>query len=99
LRLARELNDRRTAASCIEALAWIAGDADQPERAVVMIAAAEAPGQAVHSSVVVFPKLLEHEADCERQAHDALSVEEYDPARRKGSSMGFSEAVAYALAE
>jgi hypothetical protein len=53
----------------------------------------------VHSSVVVFPKLLEHEADCERHAHDALSAEEYDPARRKGSSMGFSEAVAYALAE
>lgn len=99
LRLARELNDRRTAASCIEALAWIAGDADQPRRAVVMIAAAEALGQAVHSSVVVFPKLLEHEADCERHAHDALSAEEYDSARRRGSSMGFGEAVAYALAE
>ncbi len=97
--LARELNDRRTAASCIEALAWIAGDADQPQRAVAMMAAAEALGQAVHSSVVVFPKLLEHQADCERHARDALSAEEYDSARRKGSSMGFSEAVAYAVSE
>jgi non-specific serine/threonine protein kinase len=99
LRLARELNDRRTAASCIEALAWMAGDADEPERAVVMLAAAESLGQAVRSSVVVFPKLLEHEAECERHARNALSAEEYDSARRKGSLMSFSEAVAYALAE
>jgi len=99
LRLAQELNDRRTAASCIEALAWIAGDADQPQRAVTMMAAAEALGQAVRSSVVVFPKLLEHEADCERRARDALTAEEYESARRKGSSMGLTEAVAYAFAE
>lgn len=99
LRLAQQLNDRRTAASCIAALAWISGDTAEPRRAVVMMAAADALGQAVHSSVVVFPKLLEHEADCERQARDALGAEGYESARRKGSSMGFSEAVAYALAE
>lgn len=99
LRLARELNDRRTTASCIEALAWIAGDADEPERAVVMMAAAESLGRAVRSSVVVFPKLLEHDAECERNARNALSAEEYETARRTGSSMSFGEAVAYALAE
>lgn len=99
LRLAQELKDRRTAASCIEALAWIAGDRELHQRAVVMLAAAETLGRAVRSSVVVFPKLLEHQADCERKARDALSAEEYDASHRKGTSMGVSEAVAYALAE
>jgi non-specific serine/threonine protein kinase len=97
VRLARQLNDRRTAASCIEALAWIAGDADEPRRAVVMMAAAKALGQAVNSSVVVFPKLLEHEADCERSAREALDTDTFEAARQEGGSLNFDEAVAYAL--
>jgi tetratricopeptide (TPR) repeat protein len=97
VRLARQLNDRRTCASCIAGLAWIAGDAGESRRAVVLMAAAKALGQAVNSSVVVFPKLLEYEADCERRALEALDSDSFEAARQEGSALSFDDAVAYAL--
>jgi non-specific serine/threonine protein kinase len=99
LRLAPELNDRRTAASCLETLAWIAGETGQPRRAVVLMAAARALGAAVNSSVVVFPTLLEYKADCERRVRNTLDADDFDTAHQQGSSLTFDEAVAYALGE
>jgi predicted ATPase len=99
LGLARELNDRRTSASCIDALAWIAGETGQPSRAVVLMAAAKALRRAVNSSFVVFPKLLEYKADCERRAREALDADAFEAAHQEGGSLSFDEAIAYALGE
>jgi non-specific serine/threonine protein kinase len=99
LRLAPELNDRRTAASCVETLAWITCQAGQPRRAVVLMAAATALGAAVNSSVVMFPKLLDYKADCERRLRETLDTNDFDAAHREGGSLDFDEAIAYALDE
>ena len=45
LELARLVNDRRTAAYCLETLAWVACDADSPRIAAVMLGAAAATSQ------------------------------------------------------
>jgi non-specific serine/threonine protein kinase len=100
LRLTHRLNDPRNVATCLEGLAWIAGVRHNPQLAVTLMAAAESLGLAVGSgSTVVFPALLGHHEDCERRAQEALSKEEFETARRKGRSLDFDEAVAYALGE
>ena len=94
LRMAQQVNDPRTVATCIEALAWMA---DDPARAVVMMAAAEALGVAVGSSTMVFPNLAVHHEECERRNREALGDKEFNAAHQQGSGMKFADAVAYAL--
>jgi non-specific serine/threonine protein kinase len=66
---------------------------------VVLMAAAQSLSRAVNSSVVVFPKLAEYKADCERRVREALDADTFDAAHREGGSLDFDEAVAYALDE
>ena len=54
LRLAQHLDDRRTAATYLEALAWIAAEAGKPARAVALMGAAETVGRAVGNYVFLF---------------------------------------------
>ena len=94
LQLAQQVDDPRTVASCIEALAWTA---DNPARAVVMMAAAETLGLAVGSSTMVFPNLAVHHEQCERRSREALDDKEFTAAYQKGRAMGLADAVNYAL--
>jgi serine/threonine-protein kinase PknK len=99
LRLAQQLDDRRTAATYIEALAWIAAGGGNPARAVALMGAAETVGRAVGNYVFLFPNLPVFHEECDRRARDALDVGKYDAAREEGRSLSFDDAVAYALAE
>jgi len=98
LRLARLRNDPLMATPCLEALAWIACERDSA-RASVLLGAAEALGRAVGSSTVLFPKLLVFHEGCEQRARAALGQRSFDAARRRGSSLGFTGSIAYALGE
>jgi non-specific serine/threonine protein kinase len=100
LRLARLVDDPFAAATCLEALAWVAGGRRDARRAAVMSGAADALSRAAGStSAVVFPNLLVHHEECERRAHDMLGTRGYEAAHRKGAAMGFRAAVDFALGE
>lgn len=98
LRATRKANDRRGAAGCLEALAWIAASRD-PTRAVVMMGAADTLARAVGAQPIPLPRLVVFHEECVRSTRDALGVEAFDVARQRGSAMTFDDAVAYALSE
>ena len=100
LRLAQQINDQRNAAGCLEGLAWIAAQRNNPIRAATMMGAADALAHAVGSvAVPALPRLHDFHAECERRAREALGDEEFETARRQGSAMSFDEAAAYAQSE
>jgi serine/threonine-protein kinase PknK len=99
LRLAQLLDDRRTAATFIEALAWIAAADGKPARAVALMGAAETVGRAVGNYVFLFPNLPAFHEECDRRAREGLDAQAYEAALEEGRSLGFAAAVAYAVAE
>jgi serine/threonine-protein kinase PknK len=99
LSLAHRLNDARTAGSFLEALAWTAAEEHDPQRAVVLMGAADALGRQVGSPTIPFSNLLVQHEQCERSARQALGAETFEAALRHGSSLSFDEAVAYALSD
>ena len=98
LELARLVNDRRTAAYCLETLAWVAGDADSPRIAAVMLGAAAGLANAVGSTSVPFAHLSVHHDECESRARLALGTDEFDVAHQEGSSLNFNDAIQLGLA-
>ncbi|MFD4179809.1 protein kinase [Rhodococcus sp. NPDC058514] len=99
LRLARQANNRRTTASSLEVLAWIAAGEQNARRAAVMLGAAEELGRSVDSNAVVFPAMRVHHEECERTSRFVLGKRGFEEARREGGRLGFDAAVAYALGE
>ena len=99
LRVTHRVNDPHQSGSCLEALAWLAGEKDHPRRAVVLMAAAEALARTVGASTVVLPHLTEFHEECERSARDALGRDAFEAARQKGCALNFDEAVVYAIGE
>jgi non-specific serine/threonine protein kinase len=99
LQLAQRLDDRRTAATYLEALAWIAAEAGTPARAVALMGAAQTVGRAVGNYVFLFPNLPAFHEECDRRARGALDAQAYEAAHEEGRSLSFHDAVAYALAE
>jgi non-specific serine/threonine protein kinase len=97
LELARLVNDRRTAAYCLETLAWIAGEADSPRIAAVMLGAAAGLANAVGSTSVPFAHLSVHHDECESTARLALGAHEFDVAHQEGSALSFHEAIRFGL--
>jgi serine/threonine-protein kinase PknK len=99
LRLTLLIDDPRNGAACLEALAWIAGAKNEQRRAVVLMAAADELGRLIGVSPAVLPDLAVFHEECERRSRAALSSEEYDKARREGSSVRFDDIVRYALGD
>jgi non-specific serine/threonine protein kinase len=97
LELARVVNDRRTAAYCLETLAWVAGSADSQRIAAVMLGAAAGLAKAVGSTSVPFAHLSVHHDECESRARLALGTHEFDVAHQEGSSLNFNEAIRLGL--
>jgi non-specific serine/threonine protein kinase len=98
LELARVVNDRRTAAYCLETLAWVVGDAGSPRIAAVMLGAAAGLANAVGSTSVPFAHLSVHHDECETRARLALGTHEFDVAHQEGSSLNFHDATQLGLA-
>jgi non-specific serine/threonine protein kinase len=97
LELARVVNDRRTAAYCLETLAWVAGSADSPRIAAVMLGAAAGLAKAVGSTSVPFAHLAAHHDECESRARLALGTHEFDVAHQEGFSLTFNDAIQLGL--
>ncbi|QSE89351.1 protein kinase [Rhodococcus pseudokoreensis] len=99
IRLTRLLDEPLAAAVALETQAWIAAGEGNTQRAAVLLAAAEALGRSVGSSPMLFDNLLPHHEHSERQIHAALGAQAIEAAYRKGTTMNFEEAVAFALGE
>lgn len=99
LRLTRVVNDPRNAAACMEALAWIARAKKDSRRAVVLLGAAGALGQAIGVFPAVLPDLVVFHDDCEHRAREALGAAAFEDARQEGGAMNFDQAVAYVLGD
>ncbi|WP_433521305.1 protein kinase domain-containing protein [Nocardia pseudovaccinii] len=99
LQVSRTAKDRMNTSLCLQALAWIAAEAENAERAVVLTAAAEQIGQSVGTPPAMFSDLQVHQEACERRARRAMSSQTYAAAQREGAALGFDAAIAYALGE
>ncbi|WP_067833847.1 protein kinase domain-containing protein [Nocardia lijiangensis] len=99
LRASRAVNDRTNTSMCLQALAWIAADEQDAERAVVLMAAAEQLGRSVGSSPSWYSDLLVRHEESERRTRQAMSEQAYAAAQRKGAALSFDAAIAYALGE
>jgi predicted ATPase len=97
LELARLVNDRRTAAECLEALAWIAGEAGSQRTTAMMLGAATGLAHAVGSTSVPFAHLVVHHDDCENLARSTLGTKEFDVAHQEGYSLNFDDAIRLGL--
>jgi hypothetical protein len=93
LELARVVNDRRTAAYCLESLAWVAGDSGNPRIAAVMLGAAAGLANAVGSTSVPFAHLSVHHDECLVSARMALGTGEFEVAYQEGAALNFNDAV------
>jgi non-specific serine/threonine protein kinase len=93
------VNDRLNASVCLQALAWIAAEEQEMERAVVLLGAADEFTRSVGSSTVLVPGLSVYQDECERRTREAMSEQAFTAARRRGTALGFDAAVAYALGE
>ncbi|MFC7449196.1 ATP-binding protein [Rhodococcus daqingensis] len=99
LRLIRRVDDPIIATWCLEARAWIAAVENEPERAAVLMGAAEALARSVGSATITLPNLLTHHTECEHRAREALGDRDFEEALLRGGSMGFHDAIGYALGE
>jgi predicted ATPase len=99
LQESRLIDDPRNGAACLEALAWIARAKNNPRRAVVLMASAEALRDCLGVSPVEFPDLVVFQQECESRAREVLDAETFATAHRQGYAMTFDDAVTYALAE
>ena len=97
LGVARLINDQRNAAGCLEGLAWIAAQEDNPRDAAVLMGAADALAHAVGSVAIPLPRLHVFHDECERRAREELGKEQFDAAFRQGSTMSIAEAADYSL--
>ncbi|MFC9356668.1 protein kinase [Rhodococcus sp. NPDC057014] len=92
-------NFPRVAASCLEALAWIAGEHRDARRAAVLMGAAEELGRSVGSVAVIYPTMLVYHDACAEKARRGLGDKAFEAAGREGRHLDFDAAVAYALDE
>ncbi|WP_016881887.1 MULTISPECIES: protein kinase domain-containing protein [unclassified Rhodococcus (in: high G+C Gram-positive bacteria)] len=99
LQIDRRVNDRLSASVCLQALAWLAAEEHNMERAVVLMGAADECIRSVGSSTVLVPGMSVYQDECERRTREAMSEQAFAAARRKGAALGFDAAVAYALGE
>jgi non-specific serine/threonine protein kinase len=97
LQLSYLIDDPRNGAACLEALARIAGAKNDPQRAVSLMASAEALGNGVGVPPAVLPDLTVFHEQCDRCARDALGAEACAIAHRQGSAKDFDDSAAYAL--
>ncbi|MDV7355903.1 protein kinase [Rhodococcus oxybenzonivorans] len=98
LALARRVDSAVSVATCLETLAWIAGDGD-PRRAAILMGAAESLAKSTRSSTVLFPDLLVYHEECGQRARSALGRKEYESAWDEGRTLVVDDAVAFALGE
>ncbi|MEV0946699.1 LuxR C-terminal-related transcriptional regulator [Rhodococcus sp. NPDC049939] len=99
LRLSHLVDDRISACSALEVLAWVAVSRDRPQHAAELLGAAAAIAQAVGNPSTVYPNLLVHHTACERSVRKAIGDRSFETAFQRGVNTRFDEAVACAFEE
>ncbi|MDH6281860.1 ATP-binding protein [Prescottella agglutinans] len=99
LRLADRVDDKLSAAMCVEALVWIAAADRRDHRAAVLLGAVQTQWLAVGSAGVVAPTLQAYHRDAEHRARSALGDRAFSTDFQRGAGLSFEEAVGYALGE
>lgn len=99
VRLEREVDDILGAAVAVEAMAWIAADANDAGRAAVLLGAAQALWRTVGSGSVNVLAMRGFHEDCVQRTTRALGERAYGVAFRRGADSTFADAVAHALGE
>jgi len=99
LELTRNVHGPRVAASCLEALAWIACGLHDEPRAAVLLGAAEELARSAGSAVVIYADLLVYHQECEQKSRRKLGDRGFAAYYRKGQGLGFDAAISYALRE
>jgi non-specific serine/threonine protein kinase len=91
------MDDRAGIALCLEALSWITATDHRPERAAILLGAAQSIWDALLTSAYD-PWQSYHDA-CVARARSDLGPDAFDAAVRKGKAMSISQAVPYATEE
>ncbi|MFD9661012.1 ATP-binding protein [Rhodococcus sp. NPDC059968] len=99
LQLARSVDDRISAAGCIEVLSWIAVDEGVPRRAAKLMGAAEALAQRVGNPSIIYPNLHLQHARIEQSVRWAIGDRAFETEFRHGFEARFEDAAAYAVDE
>ncbi len=90
----------RVAASCLEALAWIACGLRDESRAAVLLGAADELARSVGSAVVIYSDLLVYHRECEQNSRRGTrGGQRFRGRLPQGRELGFDAAIAYALRE
>ncbi|QSE86100.1 protein kinase domain-containing protein [Rhodococcus koreensis] len=97
--LTRQVHSPRVASSCLEALAWIACERRDESRAAVLLGAAEELARSMGAPTVVHSNLLIHQQEYELKIRQKLGESAFTTAHRRGRSLSFDAAIAYALHE
>lgn len=98
LKLRRQTSERLGIALTLEALAWLAAETD-PERTVVLVAAAQNEWERLETSTAAMPGLdLQHQ-HAMSTARALLSEEGASDAWARGQAMSRSDAIGFALGE
>jgi predicted ATPase/DNA-binding NarL/FixJ family response regulator len=97
LRLTNAVGHPVGTASCLEVLAWIAADDGNPQRAAVLMGAADALSHRADTLPTFLPGFLGHHQEYERIVRDALGERTYTAWYRKGLELGAAGDVAFAF--
>ncbi|RYE41020.1 MAG: tetratricopeptide repeat protein [Hyphomicrobiales bacterium] len=95
----RRINDRLSVSVCLQALAWIAAEEEKPQRAALLMGAAEELSRSVGSPTVFLPDLLVYQDEYERRTRLAKNEQTFVTARRQGAALSLNAAVSYALGQ
>ena len=97
LRFANDIGHPLAAASCLDALAWIAAEEGDARRAAVLLGTAGALSHRAESIPTFLPALLVHHRDCEQSIQRTLGERAYAAAYRRGVELATSGDVTAAL--
>jgi len=98
LRLARQIDDPIGAATCLEALSWVAAERDDTERVGKLMGAAEILGRSTGVSSVLLPDLQVHHDESARRIRER-DAGRFEIALETGRRMNVDAATAYGLGE
>ncbi|MFC9790219.1 protein kinase [Rhodococcus sp. NPDC127528] len=99
LTLLRTIGDAYGSAPALECMAWIAASDGDATRCAVLFGAAQAMRHVGRLPQMALPTMQANHDEFEPRVRRTLGSKAYDAAYRKGLSMSFGKAVAYALSE
>ncbi len=95
----RRVGDTFLTARCLDALAWIRGDQDRPERVATMLGITSRLADTIGARLSQFPDAAAGRERAIQRARAVLGAHAYQATFARGEGLSLDEAVAYALDE